>query len=60
MSHIKVRVEDKETGLLSEPVDVMDFINNEDINFEFSDDTVLPYNDFIFYRNDYEVYLEGE
>lgn len=60
MSHIQVRIEDKETGLLSEEVDVMDFINNEDINFKFPDDTVLPYNDFIFYRNDYEVYLEGE
>ena len=60
MSHIKVRIEDKETGLMSEGIDVMNFINNEDINFEFPDETVLPYNDFIFFRNDYEVYLEEE
>lgn len=60
MSHIKIRIEDKETGLLSEGVDVMDFINNKDINFKFPDDTALPYNDFIFFRNNYEVYLEEE
>ena len=60
MSHIQVRVEDKETGLLSEEVDVMDFINGKDINFEFPDGTVCPYKDFLFFRDDYEVYLEGE
>lgn len=57
MSHIKVQIEDKETRLLSEEIDVMDFINGKDINFDFPDETQLPYKDFLFYRNDYEVYI---
>ena len=69
-SIFKVRLKEKKNGCISEPVDVMDFIYNNDIEFEFRnwvdedgeiyDSSSLPYNDFIFFQEEYEVIITVE
>lgn len=54
---VNVIIIDKETNLESEPVDIMDFINGENIEFCFPDNTTLPLNDFRFFRYYFEVKL---
>ena len=54
---VYIKIREKETGMTSERVDIEDIIYNcEDVEFDFDDETSLPYNDFLFYRNDYERY----
>lgn len=55
-----IKLEDKKTGEISQEVSIRDLIfNQSDIEFEFKDieigSTTLPYNDFIFYQEDFEV-----
>lgn len=52
---ITVKIMNKEDGLgWSKPVDVEDFIISPyDIEFEWEDGSILPYDDFIFYGEDY-------
>lgn len=57
---IALKIKDKQTGLISNPVNIMDLIEGQYIEFEFPDDTSLPYKDFLFFREDFEVILEGE
>ena len=58
MSKIEVRIKDKENGLESKPVDIEEFILNPyHIEFVFSDDSTLPYTDFQFYIDEYEIII---
>ena len=46
----------------SKAVPIDDFIlNPNDIEFKFEDDLTLPYNDFIFFGNEYyyEIFING-
>ena len=53
---VYLKIKDKETGMVSEPVPIEDVIfNQSEIEFDFKEDeTSLPYNDFLFYQDDYE------
>lgn len=60
MSKVFIRLIEKETGLESNEVSIEELIYNQhDIEFKFPDEeleyTTLPYNDFLFYQEDYEV-----
>lgn len=58
MSKIEVRIKDKENGLESKPVDIEEFILDPyHIEFVFSDDSTLPYTDFQFYSDEYEIII---
>ena len=58
---VYIKIREKETGMTSERVDIEDIIyNREDVEFDFDDETSLPYNDFLFYRNDYELIIITE
>ena len=52
---ITVKIMNKEDSLgWSKPVDIDEFIlNPSDIEFEWEDDSRLPYNGFIFFGNEY-------
>lgn len=62
---ITIRLKSKETGQESNPVDIEDVIFNQDeIEFEFGDYIedddyrTLPYNDFLFFRDEYDVIIK--
>lgn len=61
MSKIEVKIKDKETGYISEPVDIKEFILNPyDIVFVFKEDegkSILPYKDFQYNIEDFHVYV---
>ena len=60
---IEVKIYDKETKAYSKPVDIEEFIvKPNEIEFEWEDGTTLPYNDFIFYAEDYcySIFVNGE
>lgn len=58
MSKIEVRIKDKDNGLESKPVDIEEFILDPyHIEFVFSDDSTLPYTDFQFYSDDFEIII---
>ena len=58
MNKIEVRIKDKENGLESKPVDIEEFILDPyRIEFVFSDGSTLPYTDFQFYSDDYEIII---
>lgn len=58
---VTVRLQDKETGVNSKPVPIEDIIYKQNyIEFEFGepeddDYGTLPYKDFLFFSNDYNV-----
>lgn len=65
---VGIKLKDKRNGCISEEVDIEDVIfNQHDIEFafpnytdEFSDepyDATLPYKDFLFFRDDYQVII---
>lgn len=54
--NIYIQLRDKETGQLSNKVKLEDIIYNQnETEFEFNNNETLPYKDFLFYRNDYEM-----
>ena len=59
MSKIEVKIKDKETGYISEPVDIEEFILNPyNIVFVFKEDegkSILPYKDFQYNISDFQV-----
>ena len=58
---VYIKIRDKETGMVSERVDIEDIIHNRDVEFKFKEDeTELPYNDFLFFRDDYELIIITE
>lgn len=62
---ITIRLKDKYTGIESKPVDIKEVIFNQNyIEFEFGepddeDYGALPYKDFLFFRDDYEVIINA-
>lgn len=53
---IYIKIRDKETGETSERVKIRDIIYRNDVEFEFKEsETTLPYNNFLFFRNDYKI-----
>lgn len=64
-SKIVIYLTEKETGRDSKPVDIEDVIFRQDeIEFEFGDYledddySSLLYNDFLFFRSDFEVHIK--
>lgn len=61
---VTIRLKDRETGKESKEIDMFDLIYNQhDIEFEFGDIDdddfgTLPYKDFLFFQNDYEVIVK--
>lgn len=61
---VTIRLKDIETGKESKEIDMYDLIYNQhDIEFEFGDIDddyfgTLPYKDFLFFQNDYEVIVK--
>lgn len=61
--NIYIQLRDKETGQISNKIKLEDVIYNQnEIEFEFGKSgednyETLPYDDFLFFRNDYEVEL---
>ena len=59
MSKIEVKIKDKETGYISEPVDIKEFILDPyGIDFVFKEDegkSILPYKDFQYNISDFQV-----
>lgn len=54
--NIYIQLRDKETGQLSNKVKLEDIIYNQnETEFEFNNNETLPYKDFLFFRNDYEI-----
>ena len=54
-SKVFIRLKDKETNKESKEITIEDLIYNQDeIEFEFGD-YELPYKDFLFFQDDYEV-----
>lgn len=54
--NIFIQLRNKETGQKSNRVKLEDIIYNQsEIEFEFGDNETLPYKDFLFFRNDYEI-----
>jgi len=69
LNDIKIRIKDKKTGEKSSPVSIEELIfNQSEIEFvfdEFDTDsfigefpTQIPYKDFLFFKDDYEVIIE--
>lgn len=51
-----IRLRDNELGVDSNDVPIEDVIYNQhDIEFEFPDGSTLPYKDFLFSQDDYDV-----
>lgn len=49
-------IKDKITNSVSKPIPIADIIfNQHDAEFEFDDGGTLPYSDFLFYQEDYDV-----
>lgn len=60
---IEVKIMNKEDGIYSLPVEIEEFILNPyDIEFQFPDDTILPYRDFLFYGSNYyySIFVNGK
>jgi len=56
MNKTLIRIKDKETGLESGEVSLADIIYEQsNIEFVFPNEETLPYNDFLFYQDNYEV-----
>ena len=59
---IEVKIFDKEIKEYSKPIDIEEFIvRPNEIEFEWENGTTLPYNDFIFYGEDYcySIFVNG-
>lgn len=59
---IEVKIYDKEIKEYSKSIDIEEFIlRPNEIEFEWENGTTLPYNDFIFYGEDYcySIFVNG-
>ena len=55
-SKVFIRIKDKEAGYESSEVTIEDLIfNQQDIYFEFPNGGQVPYKDFLFFQEDYDV-----
>ncbi len=56
---VTIKIKDKTTKEESKEVSINDVIfNQNEIVFEFSSGDTLPYKDFLFYENDYEIIVK--
>lgn len=61
---VEVKLKDKQTGMISNPVPIENIIfEQSEIEFDFWNEdktecNTLPYNDFLFYKDDYEVIVK--
>lgn len=61
---VEIKLKDKETGMISNPIPIENIIfNQSEIEFDFWNEdktecNTLPYNEFLFYQNDYEVIVK--
>ena len=60
MRKVYIRLKDKQTGDESQIISLEELVYNQDgIEFVFKDEfgiiNTLPYKDFLFYQNDYEL-----
>ena len=61
---VTIRLKDRETGKESKEIDIYDLIYKQNyIEFEFEDfdeygDATLPYKDFLFFQDEYEVIVK--
>lgn len=59
MNRVTIRLKSLESGYESEEIDIEKLIYNQhDIEFEFSDGSTLPYSDFLWYRDEYQVIVK--
>ena len=59
---IEVKIYDKEIKEYSKPIEIEEFIlHPNEIEFEWGNGNTLPYNDFIFYGEDYcySIFVNG-
>ena len=57
---VTIQIIDKETGVISNEISLHDIIYNQrEIEFEFNDNTVLSFKDFLYYQNDYELIVNN-
>lgn len=59
---IEVKIYDKEIKEYSKPIEIEEFIlHPNEIEFEWENGNTLPYNDFIFYGEDfcYSIFVNG-
>lgn len=57
---VTIQIKDKESGEISNEVSINDVIYNQrEIEFEFNDNTILSFKDFLFYQNDYELIVNN-
>ena len=60
---LEVKIMNKGDQLWSLPVEIDEFITNpHEVEFEWEDGSTLPYNDFIFFGEDYYygIFLNGK
>lgn len=56
LNNIFLRIKDKKTEMVSEKVPLEDILfYNDEIEFNFSNGDTLPYSDFLFWKEDYEI-----
>lgn len=56
---VTLRIRNKETGATSNEVDINKVIfNQHDIEFDFDDDTTLPYSDFLWCSDEFDVFVK--
>lgn len=56
---VYIIIKDAKTGQKSKPVIIDEIIFSQDeVEFEFNDGTTLPYNDFLFFQEEYQVIIK--
>ena len=53
---IFIKIKDKETGEISERVNIKDIIfNSDEVEYIFKDGSTLPHYDFLMFKSGYEI-----
>lgn len=64
MDNFYISLLDKETRKVSNKIPLKDIIYHNDVEFEFEDEeigtSILPYDDFLWFKDDYEVIIEED
>ena len=56
---VYIIIKDAKTGQKSKPVIIDEIIFSQDeVEFEFNDGTTIPYNDFLFFQEEYQVIIK--
>lgn len=57
MSRYTIAIKDKETGSIGK-IDALKLIEDPELEFQFDNGDSLPYKDFLFFRADYDMWME--